>query len=136
MRVPASLTLLVLAGCAGTLYSHYAGPAEGNVDEAYACVQEQLKQLGYARVQFNQGTHWFVAQKVTQEQSSSGLYQQTVSVLDTKVNLAKSGEVILDIKARSYDQYATARGNDKQEEKAGDRVQADARVLGRACAAK
>lgn len=136
MRFPALFALLLMAGCAGTLYSHYAGPVEGNADEAYACVLEQLKQLGYSRTQFDQGAHWFVAQKVTKEPSSSGLYQQTVNVLDTKVNVSKAGDILLDIKARTYDQYATARGNDQQERKAGDRVQADARTLGQACGKK
>jgi hypothetical protein len=133
MRVPASITFLMLTGCAGTLYSHYAGPAQGTADEAYACVQAQLKELGYVRSQYNTSTRWILAQKSRQEPSSSGLYRQTLEVLDTKVDVSKDGVVSLEIKARTYDQYATVKSDDAQERKASDRVQIDARTLGQAC---
>jgi hypothetical protein len=134
MRFPAFFAFLLLTGCASTLYSHYAGPVQGTADEAYACVQAQLKELGYARNQYNPGNHWFLAQKISQEQSSSGLYRHTLNVLDTKVTVSKSGVVSLDIKARTYDQYASVKSDDAQERKASDRVQLDAQTLGQVCA--
>lgn len=134
MRVSfAPLLLLLGAGCAGTLYSHFAGPSASSADVTYDCVQAQLKTLGYSRTQYNDSNRWFVAQKVTKEPSSSGLYRQTLEVLDTKVNMSSDGKATLDIKASTYDQYATARGTDQQERKASDGVQADARTLGQAC---
>jgi hypothetical protein len=134
MRRSLPLLLGLAAGCAGTLYSHYAGPTSSSADEAYACVQAQLKTLGYSRKQYDESKRWFVAQKITKEPSSSGLYRQTIEVLDTRVVATDQGAATLDITARTYDQYATARGEDQQERKASDRVQIDARTLGQACA--
>lgn len=136
MRAFAPLALAAAMGCASTLYGHFAGPAAGTADEAYACVQSQLKTLGYSRTQYKEETRWFVAQKNSVENNSSGLYRQTQNVLDTKVNIDKNGAPSLDIKARTFDTYATAKGDDRQERKASDRVQLDAKALGQACAAQ
>lgn len=136
MRSLAPLALLLAAGCASTLYGHFAGPAAGSADEAYACVQAQLKTLGYSRTQFKEETRWFVAQKVSNEQNSSGLYRNTHNVLDTQVKVDKDGRPSLDIKARTYEQYANAKGESQEEQKASERVLLDAQALGRACAAQ
>jgi hypothetical protein len=136
MRPLAPLALLLVAGCASTLYGHFAGPAAGSADEAYTCVKEQLQTLGYTRTQYKDETRWFVAQKVTSEQNASGLYRNTHNVLDTQVNVGKDGFPVLDIKARTYEQYANARGESQEEQKASQRVLLDAQALGRACAAK
>ena len=133
MRVSMPLALLFLAGCAGTLYSHFAGPSNNTADGTYACVQNQLKTMGYSRTQYNEGSRWYVAQKIVKESNPSGLYRQTLETIDTKVNTTSDGKATLDIKARTFDQYATARGDDQQERKASDRVQLDARALGQAC---
>jgi hypothetical protein len=133
MRSRFVLLLALSVGCSGTLYQSYAGPANGTPDEVYACVQEQLKTLGYGRTQFDSSERWYVAQKISRETNSSGLYRQTLDVLDTKVKSSAQSRVTLEIAAHTYDQYANARGDDRQERAASDRVQADARTLGAAC---
>jgi hypothetical protein len=133
MRPPAILVLLLATGCASTLYSHYAGPVTTPPAEVYACVQEQMKTLGYNRKQYNEQERWFLGTKVSKEPNSSGLYRETVNTLDTRVKVNKSGAASLDIVARTYDIITTARGDDQQERKASERVQNDARTLGLAC---
>lgn len=128
-------SMLLLVGCApATLYVRYAGPAQGSADEAFACVQGQMKELGYHRAQFNSSTRWVVGEKIMRYQNASGLYIHTVETLDTKVDVSPQGVVNLDVKARTLDKFATVKSDDLQERKADDRVQLDARALGRACA--
>lgn len=132
MRRPLILGLLLTSGCAGTLYSRFAGPVTNPPDEVYKCVQGELKTLGYSRTQYNDATHWYVAQRTEQNQVSSGLYRKTVHVLDTQVKAAESGSQ-LEITAHTYDEYANAKGTDRDERKAADQVLLDARALGQAC---
>lgn len=124
--------LLVSTGCAGTLYTRFAGPVTSPPDETYACVQKQLKEMGYARMQYNDNTRWYLAQKNEQNQNSSGLYRKTLQVLDTQVKTEASGTQ-LEITARTYNEYSSAKGVDKDEEKASNEVLTDARKLGQAC---
>lgn len=134
MRRPLILGLLLSLGCAGTMYSRFAGPVTSPPDEVYGCVQAQLKTMGYQRTQYNDGTRWYVAQKNEQVQSSSGLYRKTVHVLDTQVKSDGAGQSSLEIVAHTFDEYANAKGTDRDERKAADRVLVDAKTLGQACA--
>jgi hypothetical protein len=133
MRYPLLFGLTLTGACAGTLYSRFAGPVAAPADTVYTCVQAQLKDLGYQRIQYNDATHWFVAQKTEQSQISSGLYRKTVHVLDTQVKAGADGSSQLEITARTFDEYANAKGVDREERKAAERVQLDARTLGEAC---
>lgn len=126
------LGLLLCPGCAGTLYSRFAGPVTTSPDETYACVQKQLKDMGYSRTQYNDNTRWYVAQKIEQNPNSSGLYRKTLQVLDTQVKTGAEGTQ-LQITAHTYNEYANAKGNDRDEQKASDRVLIDAKTLGQAC---
>ncbi len=132
MRVYAPLALLLAAGCAGTLYSSFAGPATSPPDAVFACVQAQTKELGYARTQYNEKTRWYVAQRTEQNQVSSGLYRKTLHVLDTQVKEGASGTELL-ITAHTYDEYTNAKGTEREERKAAESTVRDARLLGQAC---
>lgn len=126
------LGLLLTSGCAGTLYSRFAGPVTTPPDVVFNCVQTELKSLGYVRTQYNDATRWYVAQRTEQNQVSSGLYRRTVHVLDTQVKPEGTGSQ-LEITAHTYDEFANAKGNDRDERKAADRVLLDAKALGQAC---
>jgi hypothetical protein len=133
MRFPLLLGLTLTTACSSALYSRFAGPANSPADEVYACVQAQLKTLGYQRTQYDESARWYAAQKIVTNQDASGLYRHTIEVLDTKVKSDATGPATLEITARTYDEFANARGQDRQERKASDRVQLDARTLGQAC---
>jgi hypothetical protein len=135
MRLLLTVGLLLVAGCAGSLYTHFAGPTAKPPAEVYDCVKEQLKTLGYARKQFDEQQRWYLAEKATKEAVSSGLYEKTLHVLETRVKQSNGTTATLDIIARTYDVFATARGEDRQERKASERVLLDARTLGQACSA-
>jgi hypothetical protein len=126
------LGLLLSTGCAGTLYTRFAGPVTASPDETYSCVQKQLRDMGYSRSQYNDNTRWYLAQKTEQNQNSSGLYRKTLQVLDTQVKSEATGTQ-LEITAHTYNEYANAKGNDRDEEKASGQVLADAKTLGQAC---
>ena len=127
--------LLLSTACANTvLYSRFAGPVTGSPEEVYACVVAQLKTMGYRRTQYDETARWYMAEKIVKNQVSSGLYRHTLEVLDSRVKSAESGGATLEITARTFDEFASARGEDRQERKASDRVQLDARTLGQACA--
>jgi hypothetical protein len=133
MRLSILLGLTLTTACSGALYSRFAGPASRPADQVYACVQAQLKELGYSRTQYDDSARWYAAQKIVTNQNASGLYRHTIEVLDTKVKSEGSGPATLEITARTLDEFANARGQDRQERKASDRVQLDARTLGQAC---
>ncbi|HXI20302.1 MAG TPA: hypothetical protein VNH46_04415, partial [Gemmatimonadales bacterium] len=113
MRPFTALGLLLATGCAGTFYSRTASPAPGGPDEVYACVQKELKDMGYQRTQYKEDTRWYVARRVDAEtQVSSGLYRRTLNVLDTQVDRDDSGKAVLAITAHTYQEFATPRGFD------------------------
>jgi hypothetical protein len=127
-------SLLLATACASALFSRYAGPVTGPPEDVYACVVAQLKTMGYQRTQYDETARWYMAQKIVKDQVSSGLYRHTIEVLDSRIKSAESGGTSLEITARTFDEFANARGEDRQERKASDRVQLDARTLGQACA--
>lgn len=134
MRMLVTVGLLLTSACASSLYNHYAGPAAKAPADVYECVKEQMKSLGYARKQYDDTARLYIGEKVTRESVSSGLYKETIHQLETRVK-ESGGAAELDIIARTYDIFATARGDDRQERKASERVQLDARNLGQACTA-
>lgn len=134
MRSPHVALLLLAAGCTGgALYQSYAGPIPSAPTAAYSCVGEALTKQEYRRTQFNPTDGWYLAEKARQSQNASGLYRKTVDVLDVKVKPSADGGSALTIDAHTYEEYANARGVDRQEQKASDVVKRDAQLLARAC---
>jgi hypothetical protein len=133
MRSLSVVLLVAAAGCTGALYQTYAGTVTSNPKDAYTCVSEQLTRQEYRRTQFNPEEGWYLAEKGRQSQNASGLYRKTVDVLDVKAKPAASGGTDLSITAHTYEEYANARGVDRQEQAASEEVKRDAQVLARAC---
>lgn len=133
MRVLSVVLLAAVTGCSGALYQSYAGPVPSSPKETYTCVAEQLTKQEYRRTQFNPEEGWYLAEKGRQGQNASGLYRKTLDVLDVKVKTAAAGGSDLEITAHTYEEYANARGVDRQEQTASDIVKRDAQLLARAC---
>ncbi len=109
----ATLLLLVasLAGCAGTLYSATKATSTVAPDDAYRCVQDQLKKLGYQRTHYDPGERWFVGQKVDDKARVSDVrFRKRFNRLDTKVRPDAAGGSTLEIKAQTLDQYGDQQG--------------------------
>lgn len=133
MRSLYVIVLVAATGCAGSLYQSYAGTVPLAPAEVYSCVADQLTKQEYRRTQFNPQEGWYLAEKQRQTQNASGLYRKTADVLDVKVKPAASGGSDLTIAAHTYEEYANARGVDRQEQTASDIVKRDAQLLARAC---
>lgn len=133
MRSLSVLLLVAAAGCSGALYQSYAGTVTSNPKDAYTCVAEQLTKQEYRRTQFNPEEGWYLAEKSRQTQNASGLYRKTVDALDVKAKPAASGGTDLTITAHTYEEYANARGVDRQEQTASEESKRDAQILARAC---
>lgn len=125
----------LLAGCGGTLVSTTRTSSSAVPDDLFACVQNQLKTMGYNRLQYDALERWYVAQKPDPDtRVPSGLYRGTKNVLDTKVRPDASGSTVLEITAKSFDEYTNARGTDSQERQVTERAKLDAQILQQACA--
>ncbi len=129
------LACTLLASCGGTLVSTTRGSSSAAPDDVYACVQNQFKTLGYTRIQYDALERWYVAHKPDSDaRVPSGLYRKTMNVIDTRVRPDASGATVLEITAKSYEEYANARGVDRQERQVTERAKMDAQELQRACA--
>lgn len=125
----------LLAACTATLYSTVQGASTAVPDDAYTCVQNQMKTLGYRRTQYDALERWYVGQKEEVDPTvASGLYRKTVHVLDTKVRPDASGSTAIEITAKTFEEYSNQRGVDLQEKKASALVKRDAQTLVQACA--
>lgn len=127
--------LLILAGCSGSLYTSLAGTTTATPTDAYSCVEGQLKTLEYKRTQYNAKEQWIIAERPNPEEAARGPnVRKTVDVLEVYVKPDPSGSTGLVVQARTFDEFANSRGVDRQERKSTNRVLADARKLGQACA--
>lgn len=135
MRRPALLlSLLTLAGCAGTLYSSSKATVTGTPDDTFTCVQEQLKQLGYQRRNYDTQERWYVGQKVDPAARVADVrFRQRFERLDTRVRPDASGGTSIEIKAQTIDQYGDQQGLTETERTASTQVKLDARTVVEAC---
>jgi hypothetical protein len=132
----ASLILLAasLAGCAGTLYSASKAPSAATPDDAYTCVQNQMKKLGYQRLRYDQSERWYVGQKVDDKASVSDVrFRKRLNRLDVRVRPDATGSTSLEVKAQTLDQYGDQQGVNETEQTASNQVKLDARELIEAC---
>ena len=132
---PAALFLLALVtACAGTLYSTLQGSTSKTPPDAYDCVRNQLKEMGYRQMQYDISDRWVLSQKVdTTAHVSSGLYRRTLNKLEVRVEPDASGDSRIAIKARSFDEYTNAEGAYLDERRATDVVMQDAAELIKGC---
>lgn len=134
MKLSLPLLACLALGCAGSLVSTTQTAATAAPDDVYACVQAKLKDMGYNRSQFDATERWYVAEKPDPEvHVPSGLYRRTMMVLDTRVRPDASGNTVLEITARAYDEFDSARGLDKPERQVTNRAKLDAQTLQQAC---
>ncbi len=135
MRRLTALLLIALPACSGTLYNTTRANTSGAPDDVYQCVQNQLKTMGYRRMQYDAMDRWYLAEKEeTGVQVSSGLYRKSWITLDTRVRPNADGTTGLEITAHSYQEYASARGPDRTEQPVSTKAKLDAKSLHEACA--
>lgn len=128
------LILTSLAGCASTLYSVSKATSATAPDDAYTCVQAQLKKLGYQRTHYDAGERWFVGQKVDDKAKVSDIrFRKRFNRLDVKVRPDATGNTTIEIKAQTLDQYGDQQGVNETEQPASNLVKLDAQAVMAAC---
>jgi hypothetical protein len=132
-RATLLLATVTLSGCAGTLYSVGKANSTSDPDQAFACVQEQLKALKYQRKSYDSDARWYLAQKVDPTGRNVDVhFRQRVNRLDTKVHPDPTGTVI-EIKAQTLDQSDNQQGLAETEIPASAQVKEDAQTVMAAC---
>jgi hypothetical protein len=135
MRRVVPVLLAAVAACSSTLYQNYVSATAAPPEDAYTCVQGQLKTLGYQRSQYDAGKHWFVGQRVDPTaRVASPQFRKRIDILDVTVSADAGGQTRLAIKASTQDEYSNQRGLDRQDQQASLQVKTDARKLAEACA--
>ncbi len=131
-----SLLLLVaaLAGCAGTLYSLSKAASTAAPDDAYTCMTDQLKRLGYQRRNYDPQERWYVGQKSDPAARLADVrFRQRVNRLDIRVRPDASGNSGIVLKAQTFDQFDNQQGLAETEIPASNQVKLDAQALIEAC---
>jgi len=130
----ACLVLLGTVACSSTLYWVTGAQSAAAPDDAYGCVQTQLKQLGYERVRHDIVERWIVARKLDPSvRISSGTFRRAFDVLDVRVRPDASGSTAIEVKAQTFHQYELQRGQTDEEQAASRKVKEDAATLAQAC---
>ncbi len=133
-RTPPLLLVLLLASCAGTLYSVSKATSTAAPDDAYTCVQDQLKKFGYQRTHYDPSDRWFVGQKVDDKASVSDVrFRRRFNRLDTRIRPDANGGTTIEIKAQTLDQYGDQQGVTETEQTASPTVKADAQMVMATC---
>ncbi|HXG45836.1 MAG TPA: hypothetical protein VNJ71_13885 [Gemmatimonadales bacterium] len=128
------LVVLLFAGCARALYAAYVSTSPRAPDDVYGCVQEQLRKLRFSRTQYDTGDRWIVAQRIDSTgQVSSGLYRRTVDVIEARARPDASGNTTIELKVRTFDEFATTRGLTQEERPASAAAKREAQQLALAC---
>ena len=130
-----AVVLLLLAGCARTMYTVSSVQSTATPDVALECVQAKLKDLGYERVRYDATERWYVARRFDYSvRVSSATFRRAYDLMDIKVHPDASGSTSLEIKVQTFHQYELPRGQTDEERSASVHVKADAETLAQACA--
>jgi serine/threonine protein kinase HipA of HipAB toxin-antitoxin module len=102
--------------------------------DAYACATDQFKKLGY-RIRAHDDTDYrIVAERENEEiKEPTGLFRRGFDRLELTSAADASGKTAMGIKAQSYKESVTARGNTLDEIKVTDRAVADSKTILSTC---
>jgi hypothetical protein len=133
-RLTFPLAALALAGCAGTFYSTLNGSATTAPDDAYVCLENQLKTMGYQRAHYDPSQHWYQGQKVDPTARVSSIqFRRRIDRIDVRVKPETNGSSHVDITAHTFDEYSSQQGVIQTERSASTQVKLDAQTVMEAC---
>ncbi len=135
-RTLTAVFAVALAGCAGgSLYTTLAGASNVAPSDAYTCAEKQLQVLEYRRTQYDNKALFIIGEKRNDDEAGQGTtFRKTIDILEIYVKPGTSGTSDLTVKARTFDELGNTQGIVREERKSSNRVLADARKLGQACA--
>jgi hypothetical protein len=128
------LLLLAAAACSRTLYVAYQASSTSGPDDAYSCIQNKLRDLGYERIRYDLVDRRYVARRLDPKiQVSSGTFRFAFHTIETQVHADASGNSRLEITAHTYYEFELQRGRTDEEQSAADGARNDAVMLARSC---
>jgi len=137
LRVLTALTVSALAACGGRslMFSTSSLVSTAPVD-AYACATDQVKKLGYRVMAHDDDAYRIRAERENPDiKEANGLFRRGFDRLEITSSPDASGQTQIDIKAQSFKESVTTRGNTLDEMEATAKAKADSKTILEACAA-
>jgi hypothetical protein len=126
-------SLLLPAGCGGTLYLALKSTPPRPPAEVFDCVQKQIPVLGYTQVSIDTEDHRLTARKYDREaRIADTRFQRMIERLLIEVGSSAQGSQ-LKIGAHTFAEVTTQRGPTEFEQDASAGVKAAAQTLLEAC---
>jgi hypothetical protein len=125
-----------LAACVGgSLTSTLTRPSSAAPPEAFTCVREQLKSVGFAQTAYDADRLWLTARRFNEkDRRADTQFRRMVDRLEIEVAPA-TGESIstVTVKASTFAEYTTQRGPTEVQERASETASAAAQTILRNC---
>ena len=116
---------LLLAGCAGRLATPVNATTSAGPDEAFDCVKQQLKELGYKQTSIDLDAHRINATKVDEKtRRADTQFHRILDKLGVEVAPQADGRTGIQVEGHTFAEYTTQRGPTEEEEKASADVRA------------
>jgi hypothetical protein len=130
------LSFAGIAACSGrTLLYNTSNLSSTPPVDAYQCATEQVKKLGYRLMAHDDDAHRILAERVNPEiREANGLFRRGFDRLEITASPDASGQTQVGIKAQSFKEAVTARGNTLDEIEATAQARADSKAILEACA--
>jgi hypothetical protein len=132
-----TLSLAAITACSGRTLM-YSASSLGSTppQDAYACVADQVKKLGYRVRAHDDDSRRILAERDNPEiREANGLFRRGFDRLEITSSPDASGQTQVGIKAQSFKESVTARGNTLDEIEATAQAKADSKTILEACAA-
>ena len=135
-RVTPTLALVGLLACGGrSLMYSAAGLSTTAPQDAYACATDQFKKLGYRIRARDEADYRILAERENAEiREPTGLFRRGFDRIEVTSAPDASGRTSITLKAQSFKESVTARGNNLDEIEATERARADTQAILEACA--
>lgn len=131
-----AILLLGMAGCAGgALASSATGSSTAPAPDAFTCVREQIKALGFTQSSYDTDELRVTARKFDETQRRPDVqFRRMVDRLEVDVSPGTGGAVsTIAVDARTFAELATHRGPTEEEEKASETARAAAQTILEKC---
>ncbi|MDH4349340.1 MAG: hypothetical protein OEW17_11075 [Gemmatimonadota bacterium] len=137
LRVLTALGVAVLSACGGgrTLMFSASSLASAAPADAYACATDQFKKLGY-KIRAHDEVDYRIAAELDNAEikDPTGLFRRGFDRLEFTAAPDASGKTQVNIKAQSFKESVTARGNNLDEIEATSQARAASKTIMEACA--
>ena len=133
-RLALTASLLLAAGCGGTLYLTVKGTSPQPPVEVFDCVKREIGVLGYSQTSYDVDEHRLTARKYDwQTRSADTLFRRIVERLSIDIGSSAEGGAQLRVEAHTFSELTTQRGPTEVEREASPAARTAAQALLEAC---